>query len=82
VGAGKTGIDAILWLMTNDVNPARISWIMPRDWYFFQRENLQPLSSPFAGQAQASGAALNKAVMKTSSMEDLLKRWVECGQLL
>ena len=31
VGAGKTGIDACLWLLRNDIAPDRLTWIMPRD---------------------------------------------------
>lgn len=43
VGAGKTGIDACLWLLENKANVDRITWIMPRDNYFFNRECFQVL---------------------------------------
>ena len=30
VGAGKTGMDAVLWMLENGVPPQRIRWVMPR----------------------------------------------------
>jgi len=41
VGAGKTGIDAVLWLLNNDVDPSKILWIMPRDSWMVNREALR-----------------------------------------
>lgn len=37
VGAGKTGIDAVLWLRSRHVEPQRIRWIVPRDSWLFDR---------------------------------------------
>lgn len=31
VGAGKTGMDACIWLLEQGVDPDQIRWIMPRD---------------------------------------------------
>ena len=42
VGSGKTGMDAILWLMENGVPPSRIRWIMSRDAWLLNRANFQP----------------------------------------
>ena len=43
VGAGKTGIDACLWLLRQDIDPADIVWIMPRaiPW-LIDRSHVQP----------------------------------------
>lgn len=38
VGAGKTGIDACLWLIENKVAPDKIHWVMPNDAWMFTRE--------------------------------------------
>jgi len=81
VGAGKTGIDACLWLLANDVDPTRISWIMPRDSFFLPRDSIQP-GPQFAEKTHASLDAINGSVMAASSMDDLLKRWVACQELL
>ncbi|MEM9572963.1 MAG: NAD(P)-binding protein [Pseudomonadota bacterium] len=42
VGAGKTAIDAVLWLLANHVAPEDIKWIMPRDSWFLNRAMTQP----------------------------------------
>ena len=42
VGSGKTGMDAILWLLENGVAPERIRWVMPRDAWLMNRANFQP----------------------------------------
>ncbi len=42
VGAGKTGIDAALFLMNRGVSPDSMTWIMPNDSWFWDREKLPP----------------------------------------
>ena len=81
VGAGKTGIDACLWLLENGVDQHRITWIMPRDAYFFDREAFQP-GPQFAARVQARAAGVRRTVMAASSIEDLLRQQVDGGQLL
>ena len=39
VGAGKTGMDACLWLLENGVDPATLTWIMPRDSWLLDRSS-------------------------------------------
>jgi hypothetical protein len=38
VGAGKTGIDACLWLLERGVDPGKITWIVPRDAWLINRD--------------------------------------------
>jgi len=38
IGAGKTGMDAILWLLNNEVEQSRIKWIMPNDAWLLNRD--------------------------------------------
>ena len=38
VGGGKTGIDGVLHLLDHGVHPDRISWIVPNDSWFFNRD--------------------------------------------
>ena len=40
LGAGKTGIDAVLFLISQNVNPDKILWIMPNDAWFMVRDGL------------------------------------------
>ena len=42
IGAGKTGIDAALFLMNRGVDPGSITWIMPNDSWYWHREALSP----------------------------------------
>jgi len=37
IGAGKTGIDAVLYLLDNNVGPDKIVWIMPNDSWLYDR---------------------------------------------
>lgn len=41
VGAGKTGIDTCIWLLQQGVDPRRITWIVPRDFWIQDRANFQ-----------------------------------------
>ena len=54
VGAGKTAIDAALFLLKNEVDPEQIRWIMPRDSWILDRAHIQPtfesLGKLFANQ--------------------------------
>jgi len=38
IGAGKTGMDAVLWLLASGVHADRISWIMPNDSWLINRD--------------------------------------------
>ncbi len=42
IGAGKTGMDAIIWLLDNGAAPGSIHWVMPRDSWLLPRSNFQP----------------------------------------
>jgi hypothetical protein len=42
LGAGKTGIDAVLFLMNQNVDPDKIIWIMPNDAWYVNRDTLKP----------------------------------------
>ncbi|KAJ8107561.1 hypothetical protein OPT61_g8780 [Boeremia exigua] len=77
VGAGKTGVDACLWLLGNRIDPKDISWIMPRDSWFLNRVVFQP---PWARQRGMDGVA--KAVMAASSPDDMFERFEASGDML
>lgn len=42
VGGGKTAIDTLLWLMERGTSPDRLSWVMPRDAWLYNRATFQP----------------------------------------
>ena len=42
LGAGKTGIDAVLFLLNQNVEPDNIIWVMPNDSWCINRDMLHP----------------------------------------
>jgi hypothetical protein len=81
VGSGKTGIDACLWLLQNDVAPAKIRWIMPRDAWLLDRASLQP-GDEFLMAAFESSTKRFEALAAATSVPDLFERLSACGDLL
>ena len=81
VGAGKTGIDAALWLLDNGVAPKDICWIMPRDSWFQDRANVQP-GDEFFAQSYGAFAIQMEAVAQSESVADLFLKLEARGQLL
>jgi hypothetical protein len=55
IGAGKTGIDAVLFLLDNGVSPDRIQWITPNDAWLWDRATVQPggVLSTFVSQVRS-----------------------------
>ena len=42
LGGGKTGADALTWLLSNGFPAESISWVVPRDSWFWNRRSFQP----------------------------------------
>ncbi|MGV4928228.1 NAD(P)/FAD-dependent oxidoreductase (plasmid) [Streptomyces sp. BHT-5-2] len=78
VGAGKTGIDACLWLLSRGTDPADITWIMPRDSWLIDRAHTQPGDS----SALETEAARREAVAGASTVQELFTRLEDRGLLL
>ncbi|MFI9383113.1 NAD(P)/FAD-dependent oxidoreductase [Kutzneria sp. NPDC052558] len=81
VGAGKTGVDACLWLLRNGVEPSALTWIMPRDAWYVDRARIQP----GAAMARRRNEGLNvrsAAIAQATSIEDLFDRLCASGDLL
>ena len=38
IGAGKTGLDALMFLLDNNVNPEKIVWVVSNDCWYFSRD--------------------------------------------
>ncbi|MGE0550716.1 MAG: NAD(P)-binding protein [Kofleriaceae bacterium] len=80
IGAGKTAIDACLWLLQAGVSTENISWIKPREAWLTNRAYAQP------GELVASvldGVSLQlEAAALASSVDDLFARLEASEQLL
>jgi hypothetical protein len=81
VGGGKTGIDAVLWLLEKNVNPDDIQWIMPRDAWLIDRKNTQPTEEFFADSIGAQAAQM-EAIAQSESIEDMFDRLEKAGVFL
>jgi hypothetical protein len=81
IGAGKTGMDACLWLLAAGVDKSDISWIMPRDSWLLDRATIQPTADFF--ESTVGGFALQmEAAALATSVDDLFERLESSGQLL
>jgi NAD(P)-binding Rossmann-like domain len=80
VGAGKTGIDACIWLLENGTPPERITWIKPRDSWFQNRAKVQPGKAFF--EASYGGFAEQMEILaKATSVDDVMAQ-LEAGEHL
>ena len=81
VGGGKTGIDAILWLLENHVPPQNIRWIKSRDAWLINRKNTQPFPE-FFEDTIGNQANMFEAIAEATSKSDMFDRLEACGYFL
>jgi hypothetical protein len=74
-------MDAGLWLLRQGVEPAKLTWIVPRDSWLLDRAKVQP-GPLFADAIMASLIASHQAIMDANSVDDLFDRLVACERLL
>ncbi|MGH8877608.1 MAG: NAD(P)/FAD-dependent oxidoreductase [Stackebrandtia sp.] len=82
IGAGKTGIDACLWLLEQGVAPADLTWIMPRAPWLIDRSTVQPIPLQRAEDIARDYGAKHEAIMRAESIPDLFERLAAVGALL
>ncbi len=78
VGGGKTGIDAILWLLEMRVDPDRITWVVSRDGWMLNRKNTQP-GLDFFEHTIGAQAAQFESIAEADSIEDMFDRLEASG---
>jgi NAD(P)-binding Rossmann-like domain len=81
IGAGKTGIDACLWLLEKGISPERIRWIKPREAWLLNRANLQLRGHFFEASLRSMTEQL-EAVLEARSVDDLFALLEARGQLM
>ena len=79
VGAGKTGMDACIWLLEQGVDPDHIRWIMPRDSWVLDRANVQS-GDDFFMNTWGSLTGQLEAVIAARSVQDLMLRLESAGE--
>ncbi len=81
VGAGKTAMDAGVWLVNSGARADAISWVMPRDSWLVNRVTTQP-GAEFFDEAIGGQARQMEAFAKATSTADLFLRLEACGAVL
>jgi cation diffusion facilitator CzcD-associated flavoprotein CzcO len=80
IGAGKTAMDSVTWLLEQGADPDSISWVRPRDPWLLNRGNLQR-SLDFFTRTIGAFASEMEAARDAYSIEDLFAR-LEAARLL
>ncbi|WP_310474814.1 hypothetical protein [Sandarakinorhabdus sp.] len=80
LGAGKTGMDTIIWLLNAGATPDMISWVAPRASWFFNRKSVQP-GQAFFDEAIGGQLRLMQAQGQASDAADLFARLEACGYM-
>ncbi len=70
LGAGKTAIDSVSWLLANGALPQSITWVLPRDPWLVNRAITQPGLAHFE-QAIGGTARQFETFAAASNVEDL-----------
>lgn len=81
VGAGKTAMDAGVWLLNAGAPPDAIQWVVPRDSWLVNRITTQP-GAEFFKEAIGGQADQMQAFAQATSTADLFLRLEACGAVL
>lgn len=81
LGAGKTAMDACIWLVQSGALPEAITWVVPRDSWLINRVTTQN-GPDFFHQAIGGQADQMEAFAGATSAEDLFLRLEACGAVL
>lgn len=81
LGAGKTAMDAVNWLLASGAEPDSIHWVIPRDSWLINRRTTQPgiefFHAVFGGQV-----AQMEAFAEGVSIDDIFARLENAGVML
>ena len=81
IGGGKTGMDAIVYLLENNIAPAKISWVISRDSWVIDRATTQN-TEDFFKVTIGNQANQFEALAQATSLEDLFQRLEDKGVLM
>jgi hypothetical protein len=81
IGAGKTAMDTVVWLLNTGAPAHSIRWVMPRDSWLVNRVTTQP-APEFFKEAIGGQADQMEAFANATSTQDLFLRLEACGALM
>ena len=79
LGAGKTGIDALLHLLDNNVSPDKIVWIISNDCWFFNRD---PFTKTDLKYFADWFPIIFGALLEAKDINDAYKSWEDVGYMI
>jgi hypothetical protein len=79
VGAGKTALDACVWLLRNGVDPGDIQWVKPREAWLQNRNYTQP--GELVGSLLEGISLQMEAAAQATSFDDLIDRLEAAAQM-
>merc|ERR1719447_1824547 len=71
IGAGKTGIDALLHLLDIGVNPESIMWIISNDCWYFNRDSFTGEVVPVSKAIPNLVRDQSNAILTASSFQEI-----------
>jgi hypothetical protein len=80
IGAGKTSIDTVIWLLEQGIDPQTIIWIRPRDQWLINRKGVQ-ISYDFFADTYGGLASELESGRDATSIDDLFARLETTGVL-
>ena len=81
LGAGKTAMDAVIFLLTSGAAPDQIHWVMPRDSWLVNRLSTQP-GAEFFMHSMGGAMEQMKAIALATSIDDMYERLEASSQML
>lgn len=78
LGAGKTAMDSIVWLLENGAGTNQIRWVIPRDPWIYNRAIFQP-GGAFYHESFGGWVRQLEAMNEASSINDLADRMEAAG---
>lgn len=81
LGAGKTAMDTLIWLLGAGATPEMISWVAPRASWFFNRRCVQP-GPVFFEDSIGGQLGMMQAMATATDAGDLFLRLEACGFML
>jgi len=81
LGAGKTAMDTIVWLIESGAHPAAIQWVKPRESWLLDRARTQP-GLEFFDEVFGGQAAQMEAFAVGTSVDDVFERLEAAGVVL
>lgn len=81
IGAGKTGMDACVYLLEQGAAPEAITWIKPQDMWLYNRAHYQPAEHLFDDHLEGMAAQVEIAA-EAGSPTQLLLQLEQAGVLM